>query len=86
MGQAGECAAVTANASRSAETALPAERIGFHTAASRRVAAGYLIAAIDWEIRMLASVRNLRTSELELRQRLPALECDWLVGLRAKRG
>jgi len=36
---------------------------------------------------MLASVRNLRTSEIELRQRLPELEGDWLVGrLRAKRG
>jgi hypothetical protein len=36
---------------------------------------------------MLDSVRNLRTSEIELRQPLPALECEWLVGrLLAKRG
>jgi hypothetical protein len=36
---------------------------------------------------MLDSIRNLRTSEIELRQRLPRLECDWLVGaLRARRG
>ena len=36
---------------------------------------------------MLASVRNLRTSEIELRHGLPEFECDWLVGqLRAKRG
>jgi hypothetical protein len=35
---------------------------------------------------MLESVRNLKTSEIELRQRLPQLECDWLVGqLRARR-
>jgi hypothetical protein len=32
-------------------------------------------------------IRNLRTSEIELRQRLPQLECDWLVGaLRARPG
>jgi hypothetical protein len=36
---------------------------------------------------MLDSVRNPRTSEIELRHQLPALEGDWLVGrLRAKRG
>jgi hypothetical protein len=36
---------------------------------------------------MLESVRNLRTSEIELHQRLPQLECDWLVGaLRAHTG
>ena len=36
---------------------------------------------------MLDSVRNLKTSEIELRHKLPALECDWLVGrLLAKRG
>ena len=36
---------------------------------------------------MLDSVRNLRTSEIQLRQGLPEPECNWLVGqLRAKRG
>jgi hypothetical protein len=45
------------------------------------------VAATDKEILMLASVRNLKTSEIELRHRLPEFECDWLVGqLRAKRG
>jgi hypothetical protein len=35
---------------------------------------------------MLESVRNLKTSEIELRQRLPQLECEWLVAqLRARR-
>jgi hypothetical protein len=29
---------------------------------------------------MLESVRNLRTSQFDLRQRLPDLERDWLVG------
>ena len=33
------------------------------------------------------SMRNLRTSEIELQQRLPQLERDWLVSqLRAHRG
>jgi len=45
------------------------------------------VTTADREIRMLDSVRNLRTSEIELRQGLPELECNWLVGqLRAKRG
>jgi hypothetical protein len=36
---------------------------------------------------MLDSTRNLKTSEIELRQRLPERERDWLVGqLRAHRG
>jgi hypothetical protein len=36
---------------------------------------------------MLESVRNLKTSEVELRQPLPVLECEWLVGrLLAKQG
>jgi len=36
---------------------------------------------------MLDGVRNLKTSEIEFRPRLPQLECDWLVGqLRARRG
>ena len=36
---------------------------------------------------MLEHVGNLRTSELELRQQLSALECDWLTGcLHAKIG
>lgn len=36
---------------------------------------------------MLESLRNLRTSEIELRQRLPAPEGEWLVGcLLAKQG
>jgi hypothetical protein len=36
---------------------------------------------------MLESLRNLKTSEIELRQRLPALESEWLVGrLLAKQG
>jgi len=29
---------------------------------------------------MLNSLRNLKTSEIELRQPLPVLECEWLVG------
>ena len=36
---------------------------------------------------MLASLRNLKTSEIELRQPLRVLECEWLVGrLLAKQG
>ncbi len=36
---------------------------------------------------MLESVRNLKTSEIELRQQLPVLEGEWLVGcLLAKQG
>jgi hypothetical protein len=36
---------------------------------------------------MFHSLRNLKTSEIELRQRLPALEGEWLVGrLLAKQG
>lgn len=36
---------------------------------------------------VLNNVGNLMTSELELRQRLSALECDWLAGcLHAKNG
>ena len=36
---------------------------------------------------MLESVRNWKTSEVELRHRLPQGECDWLIGaLRARRG
>jgi hypothetical protein len=36
---------------------------------------------------MLECVRNLKTSEIELRQRLPQLECEWLVAqLRSRRG
>jgi len=36
---------------------------------------------------MLDSIRNLKTTKIELRQRLPEIECDWLVGqLRAHRG
>jgi len=36
---------------------------------------------------MLESLRNLKTSEIELRQQLPVLEGEWLVGcLLAKRG
>ena len=36
---------------------------------------------------MLDDIRNLKTSEIELRQGLPELECEWLVGqLRAHRG
>jgi hypothetical protein len=29
---------------------------------------------------MLGDVRNLKTSDIELDRRLPALECEWLVG------
>ena len=29
---------------------------------------------------MLDSLRNLKTSRIEFRERLPELECDWLVG------
>ena len=33
------------------------------------------------------NLRNLKTSEIELRQALPVLECEWLVGrLLAKQG
>jgi hypothetical protein len=36
---------------------------------------------------MIESLRNLKTSEIELRQPLPVLECEWLVGrLLAKKG
>ncbi len=36
---------------------------------------------------MLERLRNLKTSEIELRQHLPVLECEWLVGrLLTKRG
>lgn len=36
---------------------------------------------------MLKSLRNLKTSEIELRQPLPVLEWEWLVGrLLAKQG
>jgi len=36
---------------------------------------------------MLENVGNLSTSELELRQQLSPLECDWLTGcLHAKNG
>ena len=36
---------------------------------------------------MLESVGNLKTSEIELRQQLPVLECEWLIGrLLAKQG
>jgi hypothetical protein len=36
---------------------------------------------------MLESLRNLKTSEIELRQQLPVLEGEWLVGcLLAKQG
>jgi len=36
---------------------------------------------------MLESLRNLKTSEIELRQQLPAPEGEWLIGrLLAKQG
>jgi hypothetical protein len=36
---------------------------------------------------MLGDVRNLKTSKIALRERLPTLECEWLVGrLRSRRG
>jgi hypothetical protein len=36
---------------------------------------------------MLQTLRNLKTSEIELRQQLPVLECEWPVGrLLAKQG
>ena len=36
---------------------------------------------------MLGDVRNLKASDIELAQRLPTLECDWLVGqLRSRSG
>jgi hypothetical protein len=36
---------------------------------------------------VIENLRNLKTSEIELRQQLPVLECEWLVGrLLAKRG
>jgi hypothetical protein len=36
---------------------------------------------------MLGDVRNLKTSAIELTQRLPTLECEWLVGqLRSRSG
>ena len=35
----------------------------------------------------MLDVRNLKTSDIELQQRLPALECEWLVGqLRSRPG
>jgi hypothetical protein len=39
------------------------------------------------EAAMWGDVRNLRTSDIELAQRLPTLECEWLVGqLRSRSG
>ena len=36
---------------------------------------------------MIENLRNLKTSEIELRQQLPVLECEWLIGrLLANRG
>jgi hypothetical protein len=36
---------------------------------------------------MAGDVRNLRASDIELKQRLPALECEWLVHqLRSRAG
>ena len=36
---------------------------------------------------MLGDLRNLKTSDIELAQRLPALECEWLVGqMRSRAG
>ena len=36
---------------------------------------------------MLGDVRNLKTSDIELSQGLPALECEWLIGqLRSRPG
>jgi hypothetical protein len=36
---------------------------------------------------MLGDVRNLKVSAIELNQRLPTLECEWLVGqLRSRPG
>jgi len=36
---------------------------------------------------MLGDVRNLKASDIELMQRLPTLECEWLVGqLRSRSG
>ena len=36
---------------------------------------------------MLGDVRNLKISDIELAQRLPTLECEWLVGqLRSRTG
>ena len=36
---------------------------------------------------MFGDVRNLKTSAIELDERLPMLECEWLVGrLRSRRG
>ena len=34
---------------------------------------------------MLGDVRNLKTSTIELAQRLPVLECEWLVGQLSSR-
>jgi len=43
-----------------------------------RAAGGYV---------MLESLRNLTTSEIEVREPLPARECEWLIGrLLAKQG
>ena len=36
---------------------------------------------------MFGDVRNLRVSDIELKQPLPALECEWLLGqLRSRSG
>jgi hypothetical protein len=36
---------------------------------------------------MLGNIRNLKTSDIELKQRQPALECEWLEGqLRSRPG
>ena len=36
---------------------------------------------------MLGDIRNLKASDIELKERLPALECEWLVGqLRSRPG
>jgi hypothetical protein len=41
----------------------------------------------ELESAVFDSVRNLKTSEIELLQPLPKLECEWLVGqLRDRRG
>jgi hypothetical protein len=39
------------------------------------------------EAAMLGDLRNLKTSDIELEQRLPTLECEWLVGqMRSQAG
>jgi hypothetical protein len=41
----------------------------------------------DREGAMLGDVRNLKISDIELKQCLPTLECEWLVGqLRSRSG